>query len=349
MSKERILTYPEAIREAMAQEMRQDPSVIVFGQGVDDPKAILGTTKGFVKEFGPERIFDTPLSEDAMTGVAIGAALGGLRPIHTHIRMDFVLLAMNQIINMAAKMHYMFGGQVYAPLVIRSLIGKSWGQGPQHSQSIYPLLMNIPGLKIVAPSTPYDAKGTLITAIRDNNPVIYIEHRLLYYQKGPVPEEPYAVPFAQARILCEGTDITLLGVSQMAVECLRAQKYLKEEGMNAEVIDPVSLSPLDIETISASVRKTKRLIIVDNAWMKGALGAEVMACLCERGLLEGVTVRRMGFAHSTCPTTPSLEQNFYPNAQSITEKAYQMIVGKSLNWDGKKTLPIEEIEFKGPF
>jgi pyruvate/2-oxoglutarate/acetoin dehydrogenase E1 component len=349
MSKERILTYPEAIREAMTGELRRDASVIVFGQGVDDPKAILGTTKGFLKEFGPQRIFDTPLSEDGMTGVAIGASLGGLRPIHTHIRMDFVLLAMNQIINMAAKMHYMFGGQVHVPLVIRSLIGKSWGQGPQHSQSIYPLFMNIPGLKIVAPSTPYDAKGTLITAIRDNNPVIYIEHRLLYYQKGPVPQESYTVPFAQARLLHEGKDITLVGVSQMAVECLRAQKYLHEEGISAEVIDPVSLYPLDRDTIKASVRKTKRLIVVDNAWVTGALGAELISSLCEEGLLHGVSVSRMGFAHSTCPTTPSLEEHFYPNAQTIAERAYQMIAGKSLNWDGKKKLPIEEVEFKGPF
>ena len=159
---QRILSYPEAIKEAIVQEMTQNPSVIVLGQGVDDPKGILGTTKGLVDKFGSERVFDTPLAEDGMTGVAIGAALAGLRPIHVHIRMDFVLLAMNQLINMAAKMRYMFGGEVFVPMVVRAIIGKSWGQGAQHSQSIYPLFMNIPGLKIFAPSTPYDAKGCLI-------------------------------------------------------------------------------------------------------------------------------------------------------------------------------------------
>lgn len=344
----RILSYPEAIREAIEQEMLRDSSVIVLGEGVDDPKRILGTTKGLVERFGAERVFDTPLSEDGMTGVAIGAALGGLRPIHTHIRMDFMLLAMNQIINMAAKMHYMFGGAVYVPLVIRSMIGKSWGQGPQHSQSTYPLLMNIPGLKIVAPSTPYDAKGCLVSAIRDDNPVIFIEHRLLYYQKGCVPERGYTVPFGKARVFTQGNDITLVGVSQMAVECLRARDYLKDVGIEAEVIDPVTLNPLDIETIAASVLKTGRLIVVDNAWMKCGLGAEIIANLVERKLYRNIVVHRMGFEFVTCPTAPTLEEHFYPNANKIASKAYQMM-GNRKSWIPKTELKIEEVEFKGPF
>ncbi len=343
----RILSYPEAIREAIEQEMSSDSSVIVMGQGVDDPKRIYGTTKELVERFGKERVFDTPLSEDGMTGVAIGAALGGLRPIHTHIRMDFMLLAMNQIINMAAKMRYMFGGAVSIPLVIRSIIGKSWGQGPQHSQSIYPLFMNIPGLKIVAPSTPYDAKGCLIQSIRDDNPVIFIEHRHLYYQKGYVPKESYVVPFGKARVIKKGYDISLIGISQMAVECLRASHFLNEVDINAEVIDPISLSPLDIDTIESSVLKTGKLIIVDNAWMKCGAGSEIITQLIERGV--SMVVQRMGFAFVPCPTTPTLEEQFYPNARKIASKAYEMLYPNRKPWIATTEQYIEEIEFKGPF
>jgi len=346
---ERILSYPDAIREATELEMDRDHSVIVLGQGVDDPKAILGTTKGLVERFGRERVFDTPLAEDGMTGVAIGASLAGLRPIHTHIRMDFVLLAMNQIINMAAKMRYMFGGEVCVPLVIRSLIGKSWGQGAQHSQSIYPLFMNIPGLKIVAPSTPYDAKGCLIQSIRDDNPVLFIEHRLLYYQRGYVPTEGYTVPFGKARILAKGKDITLVGISQMAIECLRARQYLQEIGIEAEVIDPVSLSPLDMITIETSAAKTKRLIVVDNAWMPCGAGAEIITQLIEKNLHKDMEVYRMGFAFVPCPTTPTLEQHFYPDAKNIASKAYRMLFPGGTSWQPTAQLQIEEVEFKGPF
>src|SRR3972149_9070709 len=346
---ERVLSYPDAIREATEQEMACDPSVIVFGQGVDDPKAILGSTKGLLEKFGDKRVFDTPLSEDGMTGFAIGAALAGLRPIHTHIRMDFVLLAMNQIVNMAAKMHYMFGGEIFAPIVIRSMIGKSWGQGHQHSQSIYPLFMNIPGLKIVAPSTAYETKGCLIQSIRDNNPVLFVEHRLLYYQKGHLPEDSYTIPFGNARVLANGKDITLVGISQMAVECLRARKYLQEVGIDAEVIDPISLYPLDINAIQISLAKTTRLIIVDNAWMTCGAGAEIIAQLVERNMHKEISIQRMGFAFVPCPTTPSLEQHFYPDAKKIALKAYEMFNPDGREWKPVANLQIEEIEFKGPF
>jgi pyruvate/2-oxoglutarate/acetoin dehydrogenase E1 component len=346
---ERILTYPEAIREATEQEMEHDPSVIVLGQGVDDPKAILGTTKGLVDKFGPGRVFDTPLAEDGMTGVAIGAALAGLRPIHIHIRMDFVLLAMNQIINMAAKMCYMYGGQIHVPLVIRSMIGKSWGQGPQHSQSIYPLFMNIPGLKIVCPVTPYDAKGCLVQSIRDDNPTLFIEHRHLYYQKGHVPEESYNVPFGKARVLAEGNDVTLVGISQMAIECLRARRYLLEMGVNAEVVDPISLYPLDSDTIITSASKTGKLIVVDNAWTTCGAGSEILARIAEGNSDNRIEMRRLGFAFVTCPTTPTLEKQFYPNAKKIAEKAYEMLFPQRKSWTPNENIEIEEVEFKGPF
>ncbi len=348
-SVERILLYPEAIREALEQEMERDPSVFVMGLGVDDPKRILGTTGGLLEKYGPRRIFDTPLAEDGMTGVAIGAALAGLRPVHVHIRMDFVLLAMNQIINMAAKMCHMYAGELSVPLVIRSIIGKSWGQGAQHSQSIYPLLMNIPGLKIVAPSTPHDAKGCLIQSIRDNNPVLFMEHRMLYYQKGHVPAEPYTVPFGKARFLSQGSDVTLVGISQMAIECLRAQQYLQEAGIHAEAIDPVSLSPLDMEPILTSARKTGNLIVVDNAWMPCGAGAEIIARLMESGKHKGMSVLRMGFASVPCPTTPPLEREFYPDARKIAIAAFKMLNPKKKKWEPKTKLHIEEVEFKGPF
>ena len=182
---DRILTYVEAIREATDLEMERDPSVIIFGLDVDDPKSIQGTTKGLLEKYGSERVFGTPLSEDAMTGAAIGAAQAGLRPIHVHIRMDFLMLAMNQLVNIAAKSHYMYGGQVHIPLVVRGMIGKSWGQGAQHSQGLYSYFMHIPGLKVVVPTTPYDAKGCLIAAIRDENPVIYVEHPHPAFSKRP--------------------------------------------------------------------------------------------------------------------------------------------------------------------
>src|SRR5437773_3082974 len=231
----RELSYVEAVREATDQEMARDPSVIVFGLDVDDPKAIQGTTRGLLEKYGSERVFGTPLSEDAMTGVAIGAALAGLRPVHVHIRMDFLMLAMNQLINIAAKSRYMYGGQVQVPMVVRSMIGKSWGQGAQHSQGLYSFFMHVPGLKVVAPATPYDAKGCLMAAVWDDNPVIFVEHRLLYSQTGSVPEGPYAVGPGQARVTAAGEDVTLVGISYMQVECLRAQRYLEDIGVRAEV------------------------------------------------------------------------------------------------------------------
>src|SRR5215471_12949808 len=212
---ERLLSYVDAIREATDQEMERDPSVVVFGLDVDDPKAIQGTTRGLVEKYGPERVFGTPLSEDGMTGVAIGMAFAGLRPIHIHIRMDFLMLAMNQLINVAAKSRYMYGGQLQVPLVVRSMIGKSWGQGAQHSQGLYSFFMHVPGLKVVAPTSPHDAKGTLIAAVRDNNPVMFVEHRLLHFQHGPVPEPTYQVPHGRARVAVPGNDITLVGISAM--------------------------------------------------------------------------------------------------------------------------------------
>ena len=344
---ERRLSYVEAIREATDQVMGIDPSVVLFGLGVDDHRGINGTTLGLAEKFGPGRVFDTPLSEDAMTGVAIGAAMAGLRPIHVHIRQDFLLLCMNQLVNMAAKAHYMYGGTVKVPLVVRSMIGKSWGQGAQHSQALQSMFMHVPGLKVVAPTTPYDAKGILVQSIRDNNPVMFVEHRMLHFTKGHVPQDLYSLPIGKARTLAEGTDVTLVGVSWMAVECLRARAYLKQRGISAEVIDPVSLSPLDMNTIERSAARTGKVVVVDNAWMTCGASAEILARLAESDI-GPIQTLRMGFAPTTCPTTRVLEDRFYPTGRSIAQLVNTRL-GGSEDWTPDEETFADNLEFKGPF
>jgi pyruvate/2-oxoglutarate/acetoin dehydrogenase E1 component len=346
----RTLSYVEAVCEATDLEMARDPAVILFGLDVDDPKAIQGTTRGLAEKYGCQRVFGTPLSEDAMTGAAIGMALAGLRPIHVHIRMDFLMLAMNQLVNVAAKNRFMFGGQVCVPLVVRSMIGRSWGQGAQHSQGLHSFFMHVPGLKVVAPATPYDAKGCLIAAVRDDNPVLYVEHRLLHFQKGPVPEESYVVAPGKARVTAAGEDITLVGISFMQTECLRARHYLEDAGIRAEVIDPIWLSPLDIDTIAASVEKTGRLLVIDTAWLSCGASAEIVAQVAER--LQGVrdlSLKRLGFAPVTCPTTPALEQLFYPDARTIAAAARSLVEGRASSWLPEERADLRNMEFKGPF
>lgn len=349
---QRLLKYVDALKEAVAQEMRADSSVFLFGLDVDDHRAIQGSTRGLLEEFGAERVFTTPLSEDAMTGVAIGSAMAGLRPIHVHIRMDFLLLCMNQLINIAAKSHYMYGGATRVPLVVRCIIGKSWGQGAQHSQGLHSLFMHIPGLKVVAPSNAYDAKGLLIQSIRDNNPVIFMEHRLLYNTEAYVPETSYALELGKARICRKGDDITLVGISNMVLEAIRAAELLAERAISVEVIDPISLVPLDIDTIIASVRKTRRLLVVDNAWLNCGASAEIVAAVSEA--LAGeftLQIKRMGFAATTCPTSPSLENAFYPNPATIAEQVYAMVFPTEAPWtpDPEHTRLVYQTSFKGPF
>jgi pyruvate/2-oxoglutarate/acetoin dehydrogenase E1 component len=285
-----------------------------------------------------------------MTGAAIGMALAGLRPIHVHIRMDFLMLAMNQLVNVAAKTRYMYGGQVSVPMVVRAMIGKSWGQGAQHSQGLHSFFMHVPGLKVVAPSTPHDAKGCLIAAIRDDNPVLFIEHRLLHFQSGQVPTTAHAVQPGRSRITVPGEDVTLVGISWMQVECLRAQRYLEQVGIHAEVIDPIWLSPLDVDTIADSVEKTGRLLVVDTAWTNCGASAEIVARVAER--LQGrreVRLQRLGFAPTTCPTTPVLEELFYPNARTIASSCRDLVEEKKTGWVPQERADLQSIEFKGPF
>lgn len=346
----RELSYAEALYEATAQEMERDSTVFVYGLGVDDPKGMYGTTLDLHKRFGPDRNFDTPLSEDAMTGLGIGAALAGMRPVHVHQRMDFLMLCMNQLINIAAKSHYMFGGTVRLPLVVRSIVGRSWGQGAQHSQAFHAFFMHVPGLRVVAPTTPHDAKGCMIAAIRDDNPVVFMEHRMLYNHRGLVAATPYAAPIGKARVLDHGDDITIVAVSHTVVEAVRAAAHLEEVGVNAEVIDPVWLAPLDWETITASVRKTKRLLVVDTSWTSCGASAELVAGIVER--LQGessLQVGRLGYAPTPCPTTKPLENLFYPNARTIAARAYDMVGGAPQGWLPDGAEPPEIAEFRGPF
>jgi pyruvate/2-oxoglutarate/acetoin dehydrogenase E1 component len=348
----RLLTYVDALREAIAQEMRLDPRVFLFGLDVDDHKAIQGSTRGLLEEFGADRVFGTPLSEDAMTGVAVGAAMAGMRPIHVHIRMDFLLLCMNQLVNIAAKSRYMYDGQVSVPMVVRSMIGKSWGQGAQHSQGLHAMFMHVPGLKVVAPSNAYDAKGCMITAIRDDNPVIFVEHRLLYYTEAFVPTQPYQVTFGKARLCTQGDDITVVGISNMLMECLRAHELLADIGIFSEIIDPISLTPLDIATITKSAQRTGRLLVVDNAWTSCGASAEVVTAVLERLGPAGVTaLGRMGFAATTCPTTPSLEREFYPNPATIAARVHRMVRPAAPAWQpaAEAAALTYQLQFRGPF
>jgi pyruvate/2-oxoglutarate/acetoin dehydrogenase E1 component len=347
VTEERQIAYVDALREAVEQEMDLDPSVFVFGLDVDDHKGIQGSTRGLLERFGKERVFTTPLSEDAMTGAAIGAAMAGMRPIHVHIRMDFLLLCMNQLVNIAAKAHYMYGGAFKVPMVVRGIIGKSWGQGAQHSQGLHSMFMHVPGFRVVAPANAHDAKGCMIAAIRDDNPVIFVEHRLLYPTEANVPFAPYAAEIGKGRQIAAGSDITLVGISNMVMECLRARELLGEVGVSASVIDPVWLAPLDMEIIEQSASETGRVLVVDNAWLSCGASAEIVAQLAESG--RELQLSRMGFAPSTCPTTPWLEEHFYPNPATIAAKAAAMVKGGNWMPDRERARLAYQMKFRGPF
>jgi pyruvate/2-oxoglutarate/acetoin dehydrogenase E1 component/TPP-dependent pyruvate/acetoin dehydrogenase alpha subunit len=345
---QKLIRYVDAIAEACIQEMERDEKVFVFGLDVDDHKKIQGSTAG-IEKFGEDRLFGTPLSEDAMTGVAVGAAMYGLRPIHVHIRMDFMTLAANQLINMAAKAHYMYNGTVSVPLVVRTMIGRSWGQGAQHSQALHAMFAHIPGMRVVAPSNAHDAKGCMIAAIRDNNPVIFMEHRLLCNSKSYVPTDAFEMEIGKGRVVKEGKDITVVAISHMAIEATRAAHHLESVGVAAEVIDPIWINPLDIDLIKKSVAKTGKILVVDNGWVEFGVSAEIIAKICEAFPDKKIQIARMGFAPTTCPTTKSLEDLFYPNSKTISDKICEMLGEKKVDW-GKINVKNEELEeFKGPF
>ena len=296
--------------------------VYLMGLGVTDPKGIFGTTLGLEAKYGGRRVLDMPTAENGMTGVAIGSALVGWRPIMTHQRVDFVLLAMDQIINNAAKWHYMFGGRMRVPLVIRLIIGRGWGQGPQHSQSLQALFGHIPGLKVVMPTTSHDAKGLLVAAVEDDNPVIYLEHRWLHGVQGPVPADYYAVEIGKARTMREGRDVTIVAASYMTLEALHAAELLAKDGIEAEVVDLRTIKPLDTSHILNSVRKTGRLIVADGGWRTFGLSAEIIALVAEEvhGDLKAAP-RRVALPDIPTPTSWALANEYYPRAEHIANAA----------------------------
>jgi len=351
----RKITYGEAIRESTDQCMANDPSIYIMGLGVPDPKGIFGTTVGLRDKYGEKRVLDMPVSENGMTGIAIGSALMGMRPIMTHQRIDFMLLALDQIINNAAKWHYMFGGQKSVPLVIRLLIGQGWGQGPQHSQSLQSIFAHIPGLRVIMPFTPYDAKGLLVSSIEDDNPVIFIEHRWLHNIYGEVPEESYAVPIGQARVAREGKDITIVSSSYMTLESLKAADYLEKENINAEIIDLRSVRPLDEKTIIDSVKKTGRLLVVDGAWRFLSISSEIISIVVEKvfSYLKAPPVK-ITFPDSPTPTSWALANNYYPRAINIVNQAQKILGLQQKNEEAlgiihTGPLDVPDKSFTGPF
>lgn len=322
----RVIGYGAAINEALSIALAEDPSVLVMGQGVDDPSAMFGTTRGLPAAFGGDRVFDTPLSEEGMMGVAAGAAMNGMRPVFMHNRPDFVLLAFNQLVTHAAKFHYMDNGQTTVPMVVWAAIGRGWGSGAQHSQAIQGLLLGVPGLKIVMPSTPHDAKGLLLSAIMDNNPVCVFEHRWLMRKDGVVPEGAYRVPIGKAIVRREGRDVTIAGASHAIELGAQAAKILADEGIDAEVVDLRTIKPLDEDTILASVRKTGRLVAVDTGWMTGGVCAELCALAAEKAFAAlKAPVRRVGLPDVPTPAGYTLEQFYYPDAARIAATVREIV------------------------
>ncbi|MHC4981650.1 MAG: alpha-ketoacid dehydrogenase subunit beta [Planctomycetota bacterium] len=331
MSK-RSLSYAEAIREAMAQLLASDPRVFVIGQGLWSPWYVGASMKDLDRDFGRDRIIDSPVSENATTGAAVGAALAGMRPIMVHPRMDFMLLAMDPIVNQAANWSYLFAGQVSVPIVIRPIINRGGQQAAQHSQALQAFFQHVPGLKLVMPSTPYDAKGLLMAAVADDNPVMYIDDRWLYQDTGEVPEEPYEVQIGQAAVRREGKDVTVVASSFMAAESEKAGQTLSQRGIDAEVIDLRSIKPWDREAIIASVRKTGRLVVADGTYAEAGVAAEIAATVASACLKDlEAPIARVALPNTPAPTSATLEAAYYPKAQTVVAA-----VEASL---GKRTLP----------
>ena len=315
----REITYREAVREAMCEEMRRDESVFLMGEDIGAYGGGFGVSAGMLKEFGPERIRETPISETAFVGAGVGAAITGMRPIVDLMFSDFMAVCYDQIINQAAKMHFMFVGKVSVPMVIRGAAGGGTGAAAQHSQSLEQMYCHVPGLKVVVPSTPYDAKGLLKTAIRDDNPVIFLEQKKLYSVKGAVPEEEYTIPLGKADVKQEGSDVTLITYGRMVPYCLAAAERLAGEGIEAEVLDLRSLSPLDRPAIVASVQKTHRAVVVHEAVEFAGFGGEIVSVIMDSDAFYQLKapVKRVGGLFCPVPFSPNLEKETFPTTERI--------------------------------
>ena len=321
----RELTLAQAVREALAEEMRRDSRVFILGEDIAEAGHPFKVLTGLVEEFGAERVLDTPISEAGFTGVAVGAAMTGLRPVVDIMFGDFVTLIMDQMVNQAAKVHYMSGGKWRVPMVLRTTLGATRRSAAQHSQSLHAWFCHIPGLKVVLPSTPYDAKGLLKTAIRDENPVAFFEDKMMYRLKGPVPEEEYTIPLGAADIKREGTDITIVATSSMVQVALGAAKLLEEAAISAEVVDPRTLWPLDEKTLINSARKTSRVIVMDEGYGRYGVAAEIASVISEGAFFDlEAPVKRLGAMHVPIPFSPPLEDATVPTEQSVFEAARAM-------------------------
>jgi pyruvate dehydrogenase E1 component beta subunit len=316
----------EAVREALDQEMRRDPEVFLMGEDVGVYGGAFGMSRGMLEEFGPERIRDTPISEAAIAGAAAGAALMGMRPVAEIMFMDFITISMNQLVNQAAKIRFMFGGKASIPMVMRAPAGSGTGAAAQHCQSLEALFMNVPGIKVVAPSTPHDVKGLLVGSIRDNNPVIFMEHKLLYRLKGTVPEDLYTIPISKAEVKREGRDLTIIAYSIMVPRALQAAEQLAGEGIEVEVVDPRTLKPLDEETLISSVAKTGRVLIVHESPVTGGVGGEIAAVISESEAFDylDAPIRRLAGRNVPIPYNPTLELAAVPQVEDIVVAAREL-------------------------
>lgn len=318
----RLITFAEAINEALAEELRRDPNVFIIGEDVAEAGTPFKVLKGLVEEFGTERVIDSPISEAGITGIGVGAAMTGMRPVVDIMFGDFIPLTMEQMVNQAAKIHYMSGGKLKAPMVMRTTLGATRRSAAQHSQSLHALLSHIPGLKVVVPSTPYDAKGLLKTAIRDDNPVAFFEDKMMYQLKGAVPEEEYTLPFGVADVKRQGSDITIVATSSMVHVAMGAAEKLEGLGISAEVIDPRTTTPLDVKTLIESAKKTSRAMVVDEGYQRYGVTAEMAAVIAEGAFYYlDAPVKRMGAMDVPVPFSPALEDLTVPTEDGVTEMA----------------------------
>ncbi len=326
-----LVTYAEAIREALREEMLRDENVLIIGEDVGVYGGAFGVTRGLVHEFGEERVRDTPISEAAIAGTAGGAAVTGLRPVAEIMFMDFTTIAMDQIVNQLAKIRYMFGGMASVPMVLRTPAGAGTGAAAQHSQSLEAFFTHVPGLKVVMPSMPYDAKGLLKSAIRDDNPVIFVEHKLLYKQKQEIPDEEYTIPIGVGDVKREGSDATVVATSKLVIDALEAAKALQEEGISIEVIDPRTLVPLDERLIIESVKKTGRALVVHEAVKRGGFGAEIASAIAESEAFDylDAPMKRLGGAPTPIPYNRNLERAAVPQVQDIVVGVRELLGKRS--------------------
>ena len=323
---QREISLSQAINEALAEEMRRDPTVFLIGEDVAEAGTPFKVLKGLVDEFGAERVIDSPISEAGITGLAVGAAMTGMRPVVDIMFGDFLTLSLDQIANQAAKVHYMSGGKLKVPLVIRTTLGATRRSAAQHSQSLHAWVSHVPGLKVAIPSTPYDAKGLLKSAIRDDNPVVFFEDKMMYQAKGVVPKAEYTLPFGVADVKRSGEDITLVATSSMVDVALEAAKLLEQDGISAEVVDPRTSVPLDKQTLIESAKKTSRVIVIDEGYERYGVTAELASVIAEGAFYHlDAPVRRMGAMDVPVPFSPALEDLTVPNPDSVAQTARELV------------------------